>query len=192
MPYRITTGPTSEPVTLLYVRNWLKMDEISDDDAIIVSLMAAAREKIQLLSGRALMSQTIEEVFDRWPFCGALELALSPVTAVASIQYRDDNGTYQTLNATNYDVDLISATARIYRTPTGTLPIPGRFANAWKVTYTAGYASAAEVPGVLKTAMAAQVCLDYSQREGYKIDTNAFSNSIDIAIRMYSTQLAPN
>lgn len=186
MAFRITTLPTSEPVTLSYVKNWLKQDEISADDEIILSLMASARERVEQLSGRAMMPQTIEEYYDKTPVCGYFELSRAPVASITSIQYRDDNdGTYQTWNSTNYQSDLIDAPARIFLDTNGDWPDVGNYPNAWKITFEAGYTSAALVPATLKKAMAAQVCMDYCERQGYDIEHGKYLNSIDAAIRQF-------
>lgn len=189
MAFRITVPPTSEPVTLNYVKSWLKQDEISADDEIIFSLLASAREKVEDLSGRALMPQTIEDYFDKTPVCGHFELSRAPVASITSIQYRDDtDGTYQTWNAANYQADLIDAPARIFLDTNGDWPDVGNYPNAWKITYEAGYTSAALVPESLKKAIAAQVCMDYCERQGYDIEHEKYLNSIDAEIRRFRTR----
>lgn len=188
--FRVTTGPTAEPVSLSFVKNWLKMDDIAVDDELIVLLMAAARERVEQLSGRALMPQTIEEYFDEWPTCGYLSLCRAPVQSITSIQYRDDtDGTYQTWVASNYEPDLIGAPCRVLIDPDGELPDTGNYPNRYKITYVAGYTSADVVPATLKKAMAAQVCADYCERQGYDMEHAKFLNSIDAAIRQYKTAL---
>lgn len=186
MPYRITTGPVAEPVSLKIVKDWLKLDDISADDDIVLMLMASARDYVERHTGQAMMQQTVEEVMDYWPVrTGELTLALAPVASITSIQYRNDtDGTYTTWNSDEYEIDLVGKPARVWLGPESTWPTLGNYPNAVKITYVAGHASAATVPLNLKKAMCAQVCLDYCNREGYTVEAGKYLNAVDMVIRM--------
>lgn len=189
MAYRITTGPVAEPVSLSFVQKWLKLDGITADDEIVLLLLSAAREKVELHTGQALMTQTIQEVMDGWPERGlSFELALAPVASITSIEYRDNtDGTYQTWDASNYATDLVSQPARVWIAPNKSWPTLGAYPNAVRITYVAGYTSEALVPSNLRKAVAAQVCLDYYERMGYDIEPAKYLSSIEAATRQHRT-----
>lgn len=171
--FRTTAGPAAEPVSLSFVRNYLKLDDNAEDDQIILLGMAAARRWAEDYTGRALMSQTIEQVWDGWPCGMVLDLARCPPTAVTSVQYRDSDGDYQTWAADNYTLDEISEPARIVRKPNTSWPAHGQYPNAVKATYTAGCATAEEVPDGIKQAMLLLVAFWYDNREDIPIgETN--------------------
>lgn len=171
--FRTTAGPLAEPVSLDYVKNYLRLDDLATDDNILLVGMAAARRWAEDYTGRALMSQTIEQVWDCWP-CGAvLNLARGPLSAFTSLEYRDESGQYQTWNASNYTIDDVSLPPRLVRNPNTAWPIIGQYPNAVRATYTAGYASAATVPEGIKQAICLLIGFWYDNREDIPIgETN--------------------
>lgn len=183
MTYEITTQPTSEPITLEEARTFLKLTS-NTEDAIVAICIKQAREWAEKVTGRALLSQTVAQYWDYWPVqCPILGvrkflqqhmdvflLALSPVQSVTNIQYKDDNGAWQTLAASNYATDLVSEPARIMYTESADLPTLGALPNAVKVTYVAGYSATANVPAQIKAAMLQQIAFLYENREDIPIN----------------------
>ena len=66
MTLRLITAPTAEPVSLETAKSFLRVD-VAADDALITSLLLAARERGEELSRRAFITQTWEMTFDDWP-----------------------------------------------------------------------------------------------------------------------------
>lgn len=59
--YKVTVQPTSEPVTLAEVKDWLRVDWTADD-ALLSTLITRARAWAETITHRALATQTIQQV----------------------------------------------------------------------------------------------------------------------------------
>ena len=66
MSIKITTQPSVEPVTLAEAKLHLRVD-IADDDTLITSLIAAARQQAENITRRALCTQSWVLVLDSFP-----------------------------------------------------------------------------------------------------------------------------
>ena len=66
MTLKLITAPAAEPVLLADAKLHLRVDHIADDD-LITSLITAAREAAEHLTGRALITQTWERVLGAFP-----------------------------------------------------------------------------------------------------------------------------
>jgi uncharacterized phiE125 gp8 family phage protein len=153
----LVAGPTSEPVTLQEAKSHLRVTT-DDDDALIQSHLEAARERVELETGRQLLTATWELWLDRCPgasvsdsasggTAGALDLGAPawlawndwwarrfidvprpPLQAVVSVTYVDTAGVQQTWDPALYQVHK----------PSGPLARRGRiqpaYGVAWPVT----------------------------------------------------------
>jgi uncharacterized phiE125 gp8 family phage protein len=180
--YKATVKPTFEPISISEAKEWLKIHpEVVDDDSLIRSLISSARVWAEANTGQALISQTIEQVWDWMPANRVFELSVPPLISVTSVKYLDTNGTYQTWSATNYTADLFSS--RVVVKASVSLPTTSEInerPNVWKVTYTAGNATALAVDGNIKTAMLLQIAMMYENREDIPIgkgNSNPFARS---------------
>ena len=93
--WKVSTAPSSEPITLAEAKLYLRVDTTADD-ALITALITAARETVERYTSRALVTQTITQVLDCFPGFG-FRLAVHPVQSITSITYKDSNGSDQTL-----------------------------------------------------------------------------------------------
>ncbi|MBN9265961.1 MAG: phage gp6-like head-tail connector protein [Hyphomicrobium sp.] len=59
----LVTGPSVEPVTLDELKAWAKIDS-ADEDALLTSLIAAARDAAEQYLRRALITQTVRLTLD--------------------------------------------------------------------------------------------------------------------------------
>lgn len=155
MGLRLIEGPSDEPVDLETVKAQLGVSGAeSDQDLIIASLIAAARESIDgregYLGGRVLMPQTWELVLDKFP-CSEIELPFTPVQEIVSISYDDENGDVLTLDAASYYFDDASSTPWVM--PIDAWPTTLDALNAVRVRFVAGYADAAAVPAPIKASI---------------------------------------
>lgn len=166
---RQMTLPSQEPVTLANMKNYLRIDNgFTADDTLIQSLISAARERGEKLTGRALAQRTFRQVLDSfpyytdtvqsqlayppsyyslprysttlWNYSQMIKLGPNPVVSIQQMRYVDANGDPQTLaQDTDFVLDLESEPARIF-------PIPGQYwppslyvANSLIIDFTAGY-----------------------------------------------------
>lgn len=188
MNITIITQPEAEPVTLNEAKQWLRLDEIGDDDNLILGLIMAAREKCEADTGVVLMSRTVDESFDTWPktytipqyYAREIELGLWPVSSVSSVKYIDENGSEQTLSPSLYTVDLTQRPARVVLNPDEVWPDIGGYPSAVKVRYVAGYSSITDIPSTLKVAMKWEITKAYDNREDGPVTGRMMSERITI------------
>lgn len=151
MPLSEVTAPTYEPLGLQEVKDHLRVTH-SDQDALISELIPAARRFAEGYTRRALITQTWDLLLDRFP--KLIELPRPPLQSVTSIAYVDATGTSQTLDAANYQIDAVSAPARVAPSYGNIWPQTYAEMNVVTVRYVAGYGDAGgDVPAGIRQAM---------------------------------------
>jgi uncharacterized phiE125 gp8 family phage protein len=154
MALKLKTAPTTTPVTLAEVKQHCRAGDFTDDDAMLQIYLDAAVALLDGYSGimgRCLVSQVWELYYDAFP-CEDLKIPLGDLISVGPVEYVDpDSGTYTTWTADNYEVDSKSLDGWIV--PVSSWPTPMETVNAVRVTFTAGYGAAADVPAALKAAI---------------------------------------
>jgi uncharacterized phiE125 gp8 family phage protein len=169
--YKVTTAPASEPITLADAKTYLNVST-SLHNALITSIISSARVYYEFFTETAVISQTVTEVWDWTP--AEFELTVSPVVS-AVVSYKDENGSYQTWNASNYTLATNATLARIVKNPSGVFPSTGDFPERWKVVYVAGYTNADAVPQDIISAIKLWIAFLYENREDIPInDTNNY------------------
>lgn len=139
--------PDREPVDMASAKDWLRVTDTSED-ALIADLIVAARELVELQTGRALIVRTVQETAPSVLASGALELGLVPVQLVSALSQVNISGEATSIDPNDYWLD--AARSRVlwkFR--------PGLSAHAhFKITYTAGFGDTPDlVPGALRTAI---------------------------------------
>lgn len=132
------TDAIVEPVSLGKAKAHLRVDG-SDEDALILALVTAARTAAEGILQRALCMTTWE--LTQPAFAAPIILQMPPILAVASVKYIDEAGVEQTLAADQYRTDIDSAPGQIVPALGVTWPAVADLPNAVRVRYTAGYAS---------------------------------------------------
>ena len=179
MPLQLVTPSSEEPVTLWEAKLHLRVD-FDEDDMLIASLITAARQAAETLTGRQFVTARWKMVLDSFPgpsLMGvpagqsfslpghAVLLPKCPVQSVIAINYLDMGGALQTMPASSYTVDAACEPARI--TPVfgqiwpPTLPQIGSVG----VIFDAGYGAASDVPAGIKSWIKLRVGSLYSHRE---------------------------
>lgn len=170
MSLTLVTPPATEPVTATEAKLHLRVDHTTDD-ALITILIATARQMVEQITRRALITQTWDWKLDGFPAC--FDIPKPPLVSVTSISYVDTAGASQTWASTNYIVDA----------PGGPTAQPGRIAPAYGVSYpstrsiinsvtvrfVAGYGAASAVPEPLKQAVLLLIGHLYANRESVVI-----------------------
>lgn len=81
----LVTAPAAEPLSLADAKAFPVGGAYADDDAIIASLIAAARNHIEALTRCVLITQTWRLVLDRWPDGGwRIVPRIGPVRSVVA------------------------------------------------------------------------------------------------------------
>lgn len=170
-----TTPPAIEPLTLDQAKDHLRVDQdVNDDDAIIASLIVAAREYAEAYTHRALITQEWQLTLDEFPRAHhyaermprEFRLPKPKLQSVGSITYVDDSDVTQTLDPALYIVDATSVTGRIALVRHACWPWAWRQANSVTVPFTCGYGDTADdVPAAIKQAMLLSIGSWYENRE---------------------------
>ena len=168
--YEIASDPITEPISLAEARLWLKLDSDNTlEDSAVSDLISAVREKFEDETGRALAVRDITAYWDRWPTDSVFALPMYPVIGVSEIGYKDTDGATQTWATSNYTVDTVGITPRIWIAPDGEQPDTGAYPNAVWVTYVIG---TEEIPLSAKQSLELNMAMLYERREDMKINDN--------------------
>jgi uncharacterized phiE125 gp8 family phage protein len=140
----LVTPPTLEPLTLDEAKLRAGLDWATGDprDALMTGFIAAARRKVEIDTGLALLTQTRDVYFDAVTGSAITLPALSrPLQSVTSFKSIDTAGVTNTLNPTNYVVDL--ASARVGLALGGAWPTDLRPFQPYVLRIVVGYVSVA-------------------------------------------------
>jgi hypothetical protein len=80
----LLSGPATEPVTLDEARAYVRMDD-TGEDALLATLITAARLHVESVTGRALLSQGWRLVLDCWPGDRIVPLPVAPALSLTAI-----------------------------------------------------------------------------------------------------------
>lgn len=159
-----TSPPAIEPVTLAEARLFCRVDG-TGEDALLASLIAAARQDAETQLQRSLITQGWRLVLDAFP-ARAIELERGTVLSVTSITYADMSGTTQTMAPADYATDLSGCPGRITPGYGKTWPSALPQIAAVNIDYTAGFGpAAADVPEGIKRWIKMRVATVYAHRE---------------------------
>jgi uncharacterized phiE125 gp8 family phage protein len=177
----LVTGPTEEPITLDEAKDHLRVDG-TDEDALIMGLIKAARVQCELHSRRRFVTQTWELGLACWP-AEAIVLPGPPLQSVTWLKYTTSAGVQMTLASGDYVVDTLSEPGRVLLGygkcwPTVTLQ-PG---PAIRVRYVAGYGAPYVVPETYKQAIRLLVGHYYENREAVTVAAGVTATALPMAV----------
>lgn len=166
MTITILTPPASEPITLAEAKLFLRIDQTAEDP-LITTLIAAAREAVEVACGRALITRRVRESLDIWrrDSIGGAVLGLGPVTNVVAVRLIADNGSQSVIDPARYRLEGAGDRPRLVFE--AGVPATLRSAGGIEIEYDAGYAaSAASLPVALRIATMQIVAALYETRLG--------------------------
>ncbi len=151
---RKITPPTIYPVTLKQAQDQVQQPD-PQEDGHLEQLIADATADIEDWSKRQCLQATAILAMDRFPCERVIYLKRPPLISVTEVKYLDTGGAWQTLPATQYDVDTSNlAVGRIVLKDGVSWPSTKPDANAVEVTYEIGYGPNCEdVPSNLRRAI---------------------------------------
>ena len=171
------TGPTSEPLDIRAAKRHLRIaEEASDDDDDILLLVRAARETVERITERALLTQRWTLYLDSFPWWRSpILVPKPPCQQVVSVAYYDTDAVLQTWSAANYYVvnpqGPTAQRAQIVPANGVSYPLLPSFALTQRrptqvqVTFDAGWTARDQVPAPLLFAMRLLVGHFYANRE---------------------------
>ena len=104
MRYEIENGTSTyvEPISLSYVKQWLKMEDISEDDNIITELIRSKREYVERYLNRILVWRSVNIYFK--DLKSVYNFPVIPILRLETLSYTDVNR--QTIDLDDPAVDL--------------------------------------------------------------------------------------
>jgi uncharacterized phiE125 gp8 family phage protein len=105
MKTKIATKPAVPAVTLASIKAHLRIDaDDTDHDTRLTPYLESAVEIAENETGRALISQTWDLIFDSWAELGTTLFPLGNLQSVTSLKYFNSDGDEQTIETADYDV----------------------------------------------------------------------------------------
>ena len=187
----LTVAPATEPVTRAEAKLHARIETTADDD-LVDAYIVAARQLVERLTGRALITQTWTLTLDDWPrssrddwWDGWREAPISTVDGADEVEIRkapflaitsvatiaESDGAATAWAATNYyAIKDASGFGRLVKKSSATWPTIAAGSQRLKggivITFTAGYgANASDVPMALRQAIKDIVAHWYENRE---------------------------
>ena len=177
----VTTAPTAEPVSLQEIKQYMRIED-STDERLLKPFIVTARSFAEEHLGRSLMPQTLTLFIDAYDdtndplwegtrtgpylnyYKSYIQLPKPPAVSVTSVSTFDDADNETTMASSRYFVDSSREPARVVLRTGETFPTALRVANAIKVVYVAGYTNAYAVPEPIKMAMMQHIAYMYEHR----------------------------
>jgi len=164
---RIDTAPTEYPVSLSEVKTHLRLEtDDTTEDTHLSALIDAAVLQAEDLTGRRLVTQTWEAVFDSWEAVECV-LPFGNLQSITSVKYQDEDNETQTVSPDDYQVVGVN-------TDCGGLVFPAEsdfdYPSIWdvepiSVKFVCGYGDAEDVPEPIKHVIKLIVADLYAFRE---------------------------
>jgi len=160
----LTSAAAAEPLTVTdnLLREQLRVDHTSDNTLLGLQI-TAARERVERVTGRALITQTWTAYWDSFPGSDTIELPRPPLQSVTYVKYYDTDDTVATFSSANYDVDITGMVGLVrlkyaLNWPTTTL----RPTKGVEIQFVCGFGTAgSSVPGGLLQAVVLEVAQAY-------------------------------
>ena len=161
MSLQLITPPAAEPVALAEAKAHLRIDT-ADEDALVATLITAARARAEWHTGRAFVTQSWVLRLDAWPREGVAEIPLPPLQAVSEVAVFSPDGIRTALAPVCYRIDSASEPGRVVlaEAPPSLL----RRKDGVEIAFSAGYGEAAAVPAAIREAILEIVADLYSHR----------------------------
>jgi uncharacterized phiE125 gp8 family phage protein len=165
----LKTGPATTAISLAEAKAFLRVDsDYDDDDAYITSLIGVATNVVEQFTRRRLITQTYNIYYDEFP--PYMDLQVGNVASVTHVKYYDTDNTLQTLDTSEYDVDIRVKPGRIYQAEDGNFPNTYERANSVEVEFIVGSA-ASDVEDAIKQAMYIVIGRYYENRQDVVMGT---------------------
>jgi uncharacterized phiE125 gp8 family phage protein len=145
----VVVTPSAAVLTRAQGKTFAGLDWLDGDvrDALMDNWIASAQRKVEIDTGVALLTQTVDVYLDALPYDRTpVDLPYRPVTAITSVKYTDTAGVQQTHDVSNYLYDGASAApiaARIGLAQGGVWPADYRFFQPYVIRIVAGFANVA-------------------------------------------------
>jgi uncharacterized phiE125 gp8 family phage protein len=161
-------GDNIKPVSLADAKRHLNIAASNTDhDIKIAECISAAREHVEAMTNRKLLTQTVTYYFDGWPSGDTIVLPYGKLQTVTSVHYKDTDGDWTELANTEYSTQTDYDPGAIVLGYNKTWPTTTLHPNKpIRVIYSCGYgAHPGSVPYQLKAAILVSMANLFEQRE---------------------------
>ena len=155
MPLTYETEPLTTPIDLDELKTHLRIGNSTTYDSYLTLCIKALAEEsgvnniLQWAFKRQLIEATL--VFTLKDFHRKLELPRPPLQSVTSVEYRDTDGVWTSVDAQNYEVNIDAEPGFVRFSDD--FAFPSLFSDEEypvRVTYVAGYATSNDVPANIR------------------------------------------
>lgn len=162
--WKVTTQPTSEPVTLEEQKIFSRIDTTSEND-LIEGFIQTARMSAEDYLGRAFISQTITTVLDYWPG-DIIEMPRPSLISVTEIVTIDEDNNETEYDSDNYYLNTYAEPGQVIIKRDSTLPTnTDRDYGRFIIRSIHGYGTSADdVPQAIKNAIMLWAAVIYATR----------------------------
>ena len=153
-PYFAVMGaPAIEPISLEELKLFGRIDG-TDEDALILGFIEAARQACENYLGRALIEHSITLQMDEWPDI-VVELPRPPLISITAVETLTEDNVATVYDSTNYYIVTTGSPGLLIIKNGATPPEnSSRYYRGYQIRYKAGYGSSrADVPRVIREAL---------------------------------------
>jgi uncharacterized phiE125 gp8 family phage protein len=138
------------------------------EDDLLTDIIRAAREHVEDITRRALLTQTWDYYLDEWPGVDYIKLPFGNLQSVTSVSWKDTDGTETTLTlTTDYLVETDGEGCGRVVLPYGESWPSGSLypSNPIKIRFVCGWTTAASIPSKIRSAVKILVADMFKFRE---------------------------
>ena len=154
----------------------------STEDDLLTAIIQAAREQIEDITRRALLTQTWDYYLQGWPSSDRIKIPFGNLQSVTSVKWKDSDGDETTLTVTtDYLVETNGEGCGSVVLPYGESWPSGTLypSNPITIRFICGWEAAADIPSKIRTANK-MLCTDlYSYRGTYAAGTMVENAAVD-------------
>lgn len=163
----LMTAPATEPVSLSEIKRHVRIHEDDiDEDLYLSNLISVAREQVESITWRKLITQTWYAYLPDWPCGDYIELPFGSLQSVTTVKYTDVDGDESTWSSAEYIVGTDYQKGRVTLADGYTWPNETLYpSNPIEVEFVCGYGAASDVPYPLRHAIKIMVSELFENRE---------------------------
>jgi uncharacterized phiE125 gp8 family phage protein len=166
----LITPPVLEPVAVYEVKDHLRISHF-DEDALLESLAISAREYVENVTRRAIMTQTWDYFLDEFPDGDSIVLPFGNLQTVTHVKYTDSDGDQSTMTVTTEYLVETNGTqhGRIVLPTDVSWPTDVLYpSNPIVIRFICGWTTQALVPRQIKAAIM-MTCADLYENRGERL-----------------------
>lgn len=167
-------------------------EAVSSESDLLTAIITAAREHVEDITRRALLTQTWDYYLNEWPEGDAIKLPFGNLASVTSISWKDTDGTETTLTATtDYLVETNGeGIGRLVLPYGGSWPSGTLYpSNPIKIRYVCGWTAAASIPRKIVVALK-MICYDlYTNRDAKTLSNQSYQVNDIVKALLASSRL---